>query len=128
VTVPVAVLNAGAIEFDPPLPARHRDALAVLRPGRVEKVALAFTERWWPRTAGYLRIFGPRRFGSEGCLGGDVSEWLDLTDTVGEPVIVGLFTGPWADLMWRDHSDTEVALAATAVLRAACAHFPAEQP
>jgi len=128
VTVPVAVLNAGVIEFDPPLPASHRDALAVLRPGSVEKVALAFTERWWPRSNGYLRIFGTNRFGSDGCLGGDVSEWLDITDTVGEPVIVGLFAGPWTDLMWRDRTDADVAQAATAVLRSATAHVSTAPP
>jgi monoamine oxidase len=111
VTVPAAVLGAGGVAFDPPLPEPHRRALAMLTTGRVEKVALRFRKRWWtPSPSGYLRIFdGPGR----------VSEWLDATDVLGEPIIVGLFAGAWARELWEGRTDAEVARAAAEVLEAA---------
>ncbi len=42
VTVPPAVLNAGAIAFDPPLPAPHQAALSGFGPGLVNKIFLRF--------------------------------------------------------------------------------------
>lgn len=42
ITVPPAVLNAGAITFDPPLPATHQAALSGFGPGLVNKVFLRF--------------------------------------------------------------------------------------
>jgi monoamine oxidase len=113
VTIPAAVLRAGGVAFDPPLPGRHRRALELLTTGRVEKVALRFRRRWWPISpSGYMRIFdGPGR----------VSEWLDATEAVGHPIVVGLFVGDWAREIWDGKPDSEVAAAATRVLEAASA-------
>jgi monoamine oxidase len=110
VTVPVAVLKAGALVLDPPLQRSHSEALEHLDAGRVEKVVLRFAERWWtPTPGGYFRIIGSEP--------GQASEWLDLTDATGQPVLVGLFVGDWADQLWTGHDDAAVAVAATAVLR-----------
>lgn len=112
VTAPVAVLRAGVIEFDPPLPAAHRGALELLTAGRVEKVALRFDRRWWPQSPShYSRIAD----GRQGC----VSEWLDLTDTLGVPLITGIFVGDWVAEMWDGRADADIAAAATTVLRRA---------
>lgn len=115
VTVPVLVLQAGTIAFDPPLPSSHVQALSLLTAGRVEKVALAFDERFWPQTdSGYLRVFGPNA--------GEVCEWLDVSSTLSGDgrsfCIVGLFVGPWVDY-WSGHSDAEVAAFASDILRRA---------
>jgi hypothetical protein len=45
-----------------------------------------------------------------------VSEWLDLTDQVGEPVITAIFVGDWVNEMWDGHDDRSVAHAASHVL------------
>jgi monoamine oxidase len=109
VTAPVAVLRAGVIEFHPPLPVEHRRALDLLTTGRVEKVALQFDRRWWPTAPShYLRIAD----GRPGC----VSEWLDLTDTLGVPLITGIFVGDWVAEMWDGHDDHQIAGAAAAIL------------
>jgi monoamine oxidase len=109
VTVPIAVLKAGAIAFDPPLQRSHQQALDQLDAGRVEKVVLRFAERWWPTSpSGYFRIIGDQP--------GQSSEWLDLTDETGQPVLVGLFVGDWADRLWTGHDDGSVAAGATEVL------------
>lgn len=101
VTAPVAVLQAGAIAFTPPLPPAHQAALAALTTGRVEKVSLWFASRFWPATtSGYLRLHGPAPH--------QVSEWLDLTDAVGTPILTGIFEGEWARTLWQG-SDAEIA-------------------
>ncbi len=47
VTVPLGVLKAESITFDPPLPAAKRDAIQRIGFGHVEKVALTFTNPFW---------------------------------------------------------------------------------
>lgn len=112
VCVPAAVLRAGRIAFDPPLPAGHQAALGQLATGRVEKVALEFDRRWWPVSpSGYLRMAGARE--------GLVAEWLDMTDTVGRPVITGIFAGDWAAQIWSAGDDAAIAQAAAAALETA---------
>ena len=114
VCVPAAVLRAGRVAFDPPLPEAHQQALALLATGRVEKVALAFDERWWPVSPlGYLRMAGPKP--------GMVAEWLDMTDIVGRPVITGIFAGDWVAHVWACRDDAGIAQAAADALKQAVA-------
>lgn len=47
VTVPLGVLKAGSITFDPPLPTVKHDAIQRIGFGHVEKVALTFTNPFW---------------------------------------------------------------------------------
>lgn len=107
-TIPIAVLPE--VDLDPGLPAAHRDALAHLTTGVVEKVILRFADRWWPVSAsGYLRWYdAPASWG----------EWLDLTDSVGAPVVAGLIAGPAVARHHHGRTDREVALAATDALAA----------
>ncbi len=109
VTAPAAVLRWDGIAFEPPLPEQHRGALDLLTAGRVEKAVLCFEERWWVRSeSNYMRLFD----GRPGC----VSEWLDLTETVGVPTISGLFVGDWVAELWGRADDEEIASAVTTVL------------
>ncbi|MFI5932288.1 FAD-dependent oxidoreductase [Actinoplanes sp. NPDC051494] len=111
VTVPVSVLHAGVITFDPPLPDAQLDALSRLGMGRVEKVVLRFAEHFWPvYRSGYHRVHGPAD--------GDICEWLDASAGDGTPTVAGLFAGPWLDALWAG-SDAEIAGRAAAVLRSA---------
>lgn len=48
-TLPVGVLNAGTVTFDPPLPEARRTALGQLVMGPVLKILLHFERRFWPR-------------------------------------------------------------------------------
>jgi monoamine oxidase len=127
--IPSAVLQrkpplVGAIDFVPPMPQHHRDAIDALVTGQVEKVVLRFEQRWWPpatQSNGYLRVYGDNF--------GDVSEWLDCTDTFGVPVITGIFTGPWLNDIWSEGStDQEIALKATAALYHAIHHNTGQSP
>ena len=48
ITLPIAVLKAGTVRFDPALPAKQR-ALAGLETGQVFKIVLRFREAFWER-------------------------------------------------------------------------------
>ncbi len=48
VTLPLGVLQAGAIAFDPPLPARKTEAIARLGWGQLTKVIMRFDAPFWP--------------------------------------------------------------------------------
>ena len=94
VTVSTAVLAAGAITFDPPLPAAHQQAVAALPLGLAEKIALRFRTVPWsfpPNT--YLVVDpgnGASAFGfhlapggqplAVGYAGGATAQWLATAD------------------------------------------------
>jgi monoamine oxidase len=59
VTVPVGVLRADAITFEPPLPEPVASALGRLRMNAFEKVVLRFPRRFWPDDVYALRQQGP---------------------------------------------------------------------
>ena len=106
-TVPAWLLSK--LELQPGLPATHRDALAHISVGVVEKVVLRFADRWWPHDDnGYLRwCDAPASWG----------EWLDLSDHVGAPVVAGFVA---SDAVTRNHhgrTDEQVAIAAARALR-----------
>ena len=61
VTVPLGVLKAGTITFDPPLSAAKRAAIARLGFGVLDKVVLAFDEPFWPQSADVLGLVGAQQ-------------------------------------------------------------------
>jgi monoamine oxidase len=107
-SVPISLIELGTPRLDPGLPSRHREALARIGTGVVEKVLLRFSEHWWPRPpSGYFRWYDTP---ASWC------EWVDLSDGCGAPVVAGLIAH---DAVARHHhgrSDEEVALAAAATL------------
>jgi len=48
VTLPLGVLRARTVEFDPPLPAEKRNAIERINAGSISKVILKFDEALWP--------------------------------------------------------------------------------
>lgn len=107
-SVPISLLERGRPTLIPGLPARHRQALARLGTGVVEKVILRFAEHWWPTPrSGYFRWYDTP---ASWC------EWVDLSDGCGAPVVAGLIAH---DAVTRHHAgrtDDEIAEAATAAL------------
>mmetsp|Transcript_14324 Transcript_14324/g.26805 ORF Transcript_14324/g.26805 Transcript_14324/m.26805 type:complete len:521 (+) Transcript_14324:194-1756(+) len=123
-TVPVSILKSpDKLSFDPPLPAPHLRALRHIHQGKCEKVVLRFKTRWWPHSSnGLYRWYD--------CTAGpsdqpyfpmqlDWNEWLDMTDCLGVPVVVGFCVGEEACA--RHHggrSDAEIAAAASRAFQA----------
>ena len=87
VTVPLGVLKAAAIQFDPPLPTRHLAAIERMGFGVLEKVVIAYDRAAWqvdgaPTHVTIVDSGGP-----------DWPMILDLSTWYGSPVVVGFATG-----------------------------------
>ena len=92
VTLPLAVLKAGMLRFDPALPAKQR-ALAGLETGQVFKIVLRFREAFWESPEFLKERRGPSGAGRGGlnflhAHGIEVPTWW-TTLPVRSPVLVG---------------------------------------
>ena len=58
ITVPVAVLAVGAIEFSPVLPDDVLESLRLLGTGPITKLFATYDTRWWPTARRPIRIVG----------------------------------------------------------------------
>lgn len=85
VTVPLGVLKAGALQFDPPLPPAKQHAIAALGMGVLNKTWLRFPRVAWERSAELL--------GYIGAVKGEWAEFLNLAPYTGAPVLLGFNAG-----------------------------------
>lgn len=108
VTVPVGVLQAGGIRFDPPLPDPVASALDGLRMNAFEKVFLSWPERFWDPD-----VYAIRRQGEAGAWW---HSWYDLTALHGTPTLLTFAAGP-AAVATRAWSDDEIVASVLAALR-----------
>lgn len=90
VTVPLGVLKAGAIVFDPPLPAERRAAIDRLGFGHIEKVALCFDEPFWHDDSHnhLVHVSGHDDF--------ELPLWIDASAVTGDPCLMVFASGPAA--------------------------------
>ena len=100
VTVPLGVLAHGDIQFDPPLPAAKSQAMAGLRMGLVNKVAVAFDKPFWPTDRHF------HGYASEPP--GLFPSILDGQRQLGQPILIGFIAGSRARAL-ADKSDQEIA-------------------
>lgn len=111
VTVPLGVLQQGAVTFDPPLPAEHQEAIAGLGMGSLNKVFLRFDTVFWDDDVDWIGIVPPA----------GVDPWVDWV-TIGRaadaPVLLGFAAGDlgrWVDAQ----PDAAVVASALTALRTA---------
>lgn len=83
VALPLGVLKAGVVEFDPPLPAEKLDAIERINAGHISKIVLKFDKVYWP--ADYTFLWSPL----------DIQLWWRPGQGQAEeaPIITGLFGG-----------------------------------
>lgn len=108
--VPLGVLKAGAIAFDPALPRGHRDAIEAIGFGSVTKIALAFAEPFWDVGTQYFGVMTEPR--------GRWNYWLNHRTFSDANVLLGFSVGSYAPVADR-MSDGEMTADALAVLRQA---------
>jgi len=89
VTVPLGVLKADDIQFNPPLDREKEDAIAKLGMGLLNKVYLRFEDVFWDRDADLIGYDGPKR--------GYFVEWLNIAKFTEEPVLLGFNAASAAD-------------------------------
>jgi len=82
VTLPLAVLKAGVVAFDPPLPLTKQQAIAALNMGPAMKLIMCFEEPFWDRDMTFLTGRDP------------MPVWW--TVRLGAPLLIGFITGPRA--------------------------------
>ena len=82
VTVPLGVLRAGTVAFDPPLGGAHALAVERLAMGTEEKVVLLFGERFWPDS-----VWEMSHIADDGAF----PAWFDFSRHVGAPSLVAIY-------------------------------------
>ncbi len=107
VTVPLGVLKAGVIEFDPVLPDDKLVAIERLGMGVLNSVILEYDERFWDDDVDVIGFVGEEP--------GLFVEWYDWTQVVGKPVIVGFNAGSVAERLESLDDDAIIALATSAL-------------
>ncbi|HMQ26018.1 MAG TPA: FAD-dependent oxidoreductase, partial [Acidimicrobiales bacterium] len=90
VTLPLGVLQAGDVTFDPPLPEDKRAAIDRLGMGLLDKVYLRFPEVFWDADADAIGWTSPDAEGRW-------AEWLNLAKVTGEPVLLGFNAAGYAE-------------------------------
>jgi monoamine oxidase len=83
ITLPLAVLQAGAVRFDPALPTMKQAAIARLAMRPALKLLLRFDEAFWPRDMTFISADDP------------VPVWWTVRR--GEPLLTGFATGRYAE-------------------------------
>ncbi|TQL48176.1 monoamine oxidase [Homoserinimonas aerilata] len=102
ITVPLGVLKAGSIEFDPPLPFAHRGAISALGMGQQEKIVLRFDAPFWSTDATVWSVIDGDS---------DFPLWYNLLPLTGEPMLVGICAGEAATRL-AEFSDADLLQAA----------------
>ena len=82
ITLPLALLQADAVAFDPPLPQAKRTAINALRMAPAMKLLLRFEERFWDAEMTFLTGRDP------------VPVWWTISHAA--PLLTGFITGPRA--------------------------------
>ena len=107
-TLPLGVLQAGRVVFDPPLPAQHRAAIQKLGVGRVNKVFCHFDTTFWPRAVQYFGYHAPVR--------GLLAYWLNYRTFSNIPCLVGICSGNAGAAIER-MTDAQIQAEVTTALR-----------
>jgi len=117
VTLPLGVLKSGAVTFSPPLPRWKTQAIRRLGVGSLNKIALRFSQVFWPARKHYLSYVSSQK--------GEYPDFLNQYRHTKVPILVGLVGGDFARALER-RSDSQIVEESMRVLRG---YFPgASQP
>lgn len=103
VTVPLGVLKAGAIEFEPGLPDDHVKAIDALGMGVLDKLYMRFPRVFWDNE---LALFDIATENSS-----HFPEWVNFEPVLGEPMLMGFVAGSYARELEGEDDDAVVAKA-----------------
>lgn len=107
VTVPLGVLKAGNIAFDPPLSLSKRQAIEKLGMGLLNKHWLRFDRVFWPKNFDWHEFLSSRK--------GEWSEWVSLAKIQNSPVLMVFSAADYAEQVERmDDRDIVSSIMATA--------------
>ncbi|TNE92834.1 MAG: FAD-binding protein [Deltaproteobacteria bacterium] len=98
ITVPLAVLRDGAIDFEPPLPAARVQAMEGHGMAVLEKVVLVFETQSWPSDTSWVGLADAPM---------DKTFCFDHTEQAGAPTVICFYSGPIAS-DWDARTDAEL--------------------
>jgi monoamine oxidase len=106
VTLPLGVLQSGALRFAEPLDRKRQRAIEQLGVGLLNKCVLRFDRAFWPADVDWIDFLGPVE-----TLWAD---WTNYLPATGQPLIVGFNAARMAEEVegWSDRDTTASALAA----------------
>ena len=110
VTLPLGVLQAGTVHFDPPLPDAKQQAIHRLGMGVLNKCYLRFERPFWDSEADWINHVPPAT------RNGAWAEWLSLTRATGKPILLG-FNAAQFGASIEAWSDAEIVADAMRTLR-----------
>ncbi|MBT3927713.1 MAG: NAD(P)-binding protein [Rhodospirillaceae bacterium] len=107
-SIPLGVLKAGTVAFNPPLPSNYRENIEDIGFGSVTKIALKFDAAFWDVETQYFGIMTAQK--------GRWNYWVNYRTFAPENIILGLSVGAYAPLADR-MSDAEMQADALEILR-----------
>ncbi|MBK6579091.1 MAG: FAD-dependent oxidoreductase [Sandaracinaceae bacterium] len=105
VTVPLGVLRAGSIAFEPPLPTEKLEAIARLDLANLEKVIFRFDTLFWDDIEDNSGLVISE-------VDGEMPGFFDLTREAGAPMLVVLYGGAYARSAQATASDADLVVRA----------------
>ncbi|MGW7386673.1 FAD-dependent oxidoreductase [Streptomyces sp. NPDC054794] len=108
VTVPIGVLKAGTIHFEPALPDAKQEAITALGAGLLDKLWLEFPTIFWDLEVDVIEWYDPEN-------PGQWPWWVNGYKVFGKPVLLGLNGGDHAHALAHASDDTVVDSAMTAL-------------
>jgi monoamine oxidase len=108
VTLPLGVMQSGAVTFNPPLPACKHIASSKLKMGLLNKVAMRFGEPFWPRHRDFIEIISDHNIPVTGFV-----NWYKYTR---QPVLIA-FIASSAAVEMENKTDAEIESQMMLILR-----------
>ncbi|MFE3798753.1 FAD-dependent oxidoreductase [Nocardia tengchongensis] len=109
VTLPLGVLQSGAIAFGPGLPADKTTAIGKLGMGVLDKCYLRFPTKFWPDTDWLTYVPSQDKAGQWG-------QWINYAGAAGQPILLGFNAADFGRTS-ETWSDTDLVASAMATLR-----------
>ncbi|MGW6391627.1 flavin monoamine oxidase family protein [Streptomyces sp. NPDC055103] len=121
VTLPLGVLQSGAVAFGPGLPATKRTAIGKLGMGVLNKCYLRFPRTFWPNTDWLGYVPPVTRYGQW-------AQWVNVTRANGQPVLLGFNAGGFGRSVegWSDGQIVDSAMATLRTMFGSAVPAPAD--
>lgn len=110
ITLPLGVLQSGAVSFSPALPSEKQSAIAQLGVGLLNKCYLRFPHAFWDTGVDWLNYI------PDGAHDGQWAEWVSLARPTGQPILLGFNAAAFGREI-EGWSDTRIVASAMATLR-----------
>jgi monoamine oxidase len=96
-TLPLGVMRAGDVRFDPPLPGGYGNRMDRIGIGQVTKIALKFDHAFWPLDDQYFGLMTHSR--------GRWNYWMNCRTFGSQNILVGVSVGDYAARVEREDDD-----------------------